>query len=174
MANPSKGQHKTANVGAKQREIPDPVAWMKAHMGPNEGSPGEEKGESAGLEAMEKKFGIDKPTQGDSATNGFSSVNSHGGSSTGRETPSSSHRGNGAKQTTVTSNSSKKAGPTIEPGKSHPGLPSRNALARRLNPRAGQSTAASTKNTQGRTGILSKFEGFNKTSAPSGFAQNAK
>lgn len=174
MANPGKGQHKSANVGRKQREVPDPVAWMKAHMGPNEGSPGEEAGESKSLESQEQAFGIDKPTQGDSKPNGFANVNSHGGAQHGNPDPASASRGSGGKSKELSPNNTKKAGSMAKRGPdSHPGLPSRNALARRLHPPAGQSKASSARDGRGRTGILSHFEGGNKNNSKAGFPQSA-
>ncbi len=146
--------------GSKQKEIPDPVAWMKAHSGPNEGSPGEESGESTSVENQEKAFGIDKPTQGDPANTGFQSVNSHGGSQIGSKQPQNPQTG-GPSGTTASPSNRNRAGAQV--GGSKPfGMPSRPAIARRLNKPVGKSKAASAKKGASHTGNLKPFQGFGR------------
>lgn len=161
MANPSPGAHKSAGVGKKQREIPDPIAYMKAHMSPNEGSPGEEAGESPAMEAQEQAFGIDKPTQGDGRQNGINVQSSKGPETkNGNPEPASKSRGSGKKKTELSPNNKKKAGPMVKAGGKPPfGMPSREAIGRKL-VSMGTSKAPAAQNASGRTGILSHFEGF--------------
>jgi hypothetical protein len=156
MANPTKGKGKPADILANKREIPDPVAWMQAHMGPNEGAPG---GQQTGQPVSQ--FGGDKPTQGDPAKNGFQSVNSHGKAQNGRKEPSSNFRGNGKQKKELSPNNTKKAGSQAK-GNPAFGMPSRNAIARRIHRPVGQSTAQSAKEGRGRTGNLKNFEGTGK------------
>lgn len=99
--------------------------------------------------------GKDMPTQEDGANVGFKSVNSQGGEPQG-------NKGQGKPQTVkkgLHPNNTKKAGTTTKGKAAH--MPSKEAIHRRL---FGATPVADPKvqsaSTQGRSGILSKFEGF--------------
>jgi len=140
-------------AGTSSKSAPDPVAWMQEHMG--------HAGPSGGSGQPVSASGSDKPTQHDGAKVGFKNVNSHGKAEHGRKEPSSKFRGNGQKKSELAPNNKKHAGSSTK-GKPAFGMPTRNAIARRLNKPVGQSQAPSAQNARGRTGQLKNFEGFNK------------
>jgi hypothetical protein len=136
----------------KKRELPTALAFMQAHAG-NQASGNSGQPVSA--------FGKGGPSKGDSANVGFKSVNSHGQPSQGQSTPASKARGHGAKKKELSPNNTRKAGSSTK-GKPGHGLPSHNAIHRRL---YGATPVATPKPNSGgvqRSGILAKFEGFSK------------
>lgn len=155
MANPTTN----SNQKTEKRKIPTPMEWLQANAQNGPQNAGASTGPAGFTQPMTPgATGRTMPTQHSGAVNGI-----QGGrgpkAPQGQETPASKARGNGKKQTTLSPNNKKKAG-SMTHGKPAFGMPSKNALARRLHPPVGASKAPSATNASGRNGILSKFEGF--------------
>lgn len=111
--------------------------------------------------------GTDKPTQGDSAINGFASVGGNGSAPHGQTTPAKKVTGHGGTKKELASNSKGKAGTSLKGSHKFPGGNHKDAISRRFSGAAGPPP---TGKPGSRTGILANFEGFgtpqNSTPAP--------
>lgn len=132
-------------MAKEKREIPDPAAFMaqrsnSASGHPNPNTPGES--------------GRDMPTQTSGAPQGFGGINSPN-SPHGNTEPAKKHEGSGKKKSELSPNNKKHAG-SMTKGKPGYGMPSKEAVQRRINQPMGKSPAQS----HSRSGVLSRFEGF--------------
>lgn len=155
MANPNTN----SNTKSEKRKIPTPMEWLAAQSqnGPaNAGAGTGPEGFSAPM--TPGATGKTMPTVHSGAQNG-----QRGGTGShepqGQNTPASKARGNGKKETKLSPSNKKHAG-SMAKGKGGYGMPTRDAIARRLHQPVGTSKAPAAKGPAGRTGILSKFEGF--------------
>lgn len=154
-----------ASKKKEKRDIPDPAEWMRQHAGGANGP--QNAGAGTGPTGFSKtntpgESGRDTSgTQPSGATNGFGN-NTHRQPAPpkGQETPANKAKGDGKKKAELSPNNKKHAG-SMTKGKPGHGLPSRNAMVRRLHPNFAGSKNPPTRPAQpNRSGILSKFEGF--------------
>lgn len=152
---PVPGAHKK-----EQRKIPDPAQWMRDRAGAANGPANAGKGGShpeSQNPMSPGATGKSMPTQHGGRQNG---TNNNGKSAPpkGQAASARSARGSGKSKSELSPNNHKKAGSMVKGKSSH--LPTRDAIERRLHPNMGASKATSATRASGRSGILSKFEGF--------------
>jgi hypothetical protein len=108
--------------------------------------------------------GSSMPTQTSGAPQGF------GGGTKKKEPQGNKGQHHRKGKITPSPNNKSKAKAMVN-GKTPFGMPSKNAIVRRLHPPAGNSTAASAAG-HNRNGVLSNFAGFGPSQVQSGFTQN--
>lgn len=133
-----------------KREIPTALEFMKARQPPQ---PGTTFGPGGGPNASS---GPNLPPKGDGLNNGAKTPSSSKiGTKKGQTTPASRLRGHGRKQTSLLPTKGKAPHAKVK----HSRMPTMNAVQVRL-AGSGPHGNAGVKKTGGRSGILSKFEGF--------------